>query len=453
MIPKSVTRRDMLKLAGITAAGTVVAACQPQVVKETVVVEKVVDAAPAPRQPTTIVLMYHDHNFTPDERKLFEEKYPPYKIDFIPTDLTKMMAMFASGQQLDVFREQGVNCPALVMKRLPLDLTDYFEVSEVLKADDIIPVNDYYVVHGRRYGMVKDWSFDFNTWIRKDFLEEAGIPVPGLTESVNLTTWREWAKKLTKREGDRVLSWGMVFPQIGRLIFEPATYATPGGIFTEDFTKANILNDPENYEAAKFGFEWVKEGGLASILNPYITGKYRDDFQAGVAAALVVGYWFAGSIMNAEWDLNENLLMLPAPGWGPTYSNVCRSGTGTLVSASTRVPDAAFKLFEYFSGEEPAEGRAKTGWGIPGLHHLMDLLPRDEPWRKQTYDQVMWDMENSEVLTWKANPYVTINSVGSTWAKYEESALRDEITFDEMLQNIETDVDELIREGMDRAGL
>jgi anaerobic selenocysteine-containing dehydrogenase len=43
MTSKKLSRRDFLRASAVTAAGAALAACQPQVVKETVEVEKVVE--------------------------------------------------------------------------------------------------------------------------------------------------------------------------------------------------------------------------------------------------------------------------------------------------------------------------------------------------------------------------------------------------------------------------
>jgi len=103
------SRRDLLRVSGIAAAATVVAACQPKVVekivKETVVVteEKVVEvekvvkeevekevtrvvekeAAPVEREAYELVMMYGAQEFPEEERTMFEEKYAPYTLQFI----------------------------------------------------------------------------------------------------------------------------------------------------------------------------------------------------------------------------------------------------------------------------------------------------------------------------------------------------------------------------------
>jgi multiple sugar transport system substrate-binding protein len=335
-----------------------------------------------------------------------------------------------------------------------LDLTDYFEVSDVFKADDILPVNDYYIVRGRRYGFVKDWSPDYSIFIRKDYFEEAGITPPTPDEPVAFDTWREWSGKLMKREGDRILRWGTGWALLKNpILYQPTTFDPPGDVWNDDLSELQILDNPKLLEVAKFMFDWKKEGTFPSALNPFIGGWAGPDFRDGQSASVAYGYWYTGFVMDAAWDLNENIVMLPAPAWGPTYSNPCAAGTGGAVSSTTKYPDAAWTLFQYFFGEEPAENRARIGWGVPGLEHLLDLMPKDEPWRKQALDMVRWEMENSTLFKVESSPYVNIDVINAAWGKYEESALKGDMAFEEMMEKVEQDVNQAIKEGMERAGL
>jgi multiple sugar transport system substrate-binding protein len=476
---QKLSRRLFLGALGATTA-SVLAACQPQVVEKIVektvlvekkvevakevtkivekekevtkVVEKVVEATKAPRKAETVVMMIGAAEFPEEERKLFETKYSPYKIEFIETDMTKMMAMFAAGQPLDIFRNFGINAGYLVGRRIPKDLTEYFAVSQSLKLDNIMPVNDYFVVAGRRYGICKDWSPDYSIWIRKDHFEEAGIAIPKDTEPVPMQTWRQWSSKLTKKEGNRITRWGTEWALLQNVLFyQPTTYATPATLFAPDNTKMALISNKDNYEAAKFMFDWKKEGGIPSPLNPTIGTGASVDFQSGVCASTAYGYWLSGRVSTATWDINKNAMMLPAPKWGPTYTNPCGAATGAYINAYTRVPDAAWKLFEFYFGEESATARAKIGWGVPALKSLLEVLPRTEPWRLQTYNMLQWELKNSKAFKIDFNPYIDLNTINPTWTKYEESALKGQITFDEMLKNIETDLNKLIDDGIKRS--
>jgi len=140
--------------------------------------------------------------------------------------------------------------------------------------------------------------------------------------------------------------------------------------------------------------------------------------------------------------------MMKAPTWGPTYSNPCGSGCGIFATTVTKTPDETWKTIEWFMGEEPAEARAKSGWGTPASGRLLDLMPRDEPWRQQCYDVVQHDIENTAVSVVQFSPYTNPDALTGSWAKYLDLVLDGDMTTEAMLAEIEREVNESIEEGM-----
>ena len=467
MTGRSLSRRDLLKGAGVATAATVLAACQPQVVekvvKETVEVQKQVEVekqvtvlpTEAPKEAAEVILMYQTNEISDDLLAQFNEKYAPYSVTRIDVDFTKLFAMLAAGDAIDMVRVYGTFVPRYVIQRVCKDLTDYFEISSVLKPDDLLPVNDLYVVNGRRYGMVKDWSPDVSIWANKKIWDEAGVPLPDPKKPVSLQEWRALSPKLTKKEGDRTLIMGTDFqPHTHPLLWMTTTFDPPETLFTDDMTKMVLRDNPKILEAIQFWFDWTKEKGLPSAaLNPFPSESWSgQDWVQGQAAAVMWGYWFSGMAVS-DSVAAEDVVMLSAAQWGPNYTNPCVSGCGAFITSSTRVPDAAWKLFEWFMGEEPAQERAKSGWGVPGLKSMMPLMPVDQPWRQHNYDMVQFEIERTKTAIARWSPYIVPDTFTVTWTKYEEPALKGEITLDEMLKNVETEVNEALQDGVDEAGV
>ncbi len=480
MFGQIISRRGLLKGAGAAAAATILAACKPQVVEvekvvqqtvvvdkpvqetvvvekaveKTVVVEKQVTQAPseAPRKAADIILMYQTNEISDDELKLFNEKYAPYKVTRIDVDFTKLFAMLAAGDPVDMVRVYGTYIPRYVIQRVCKDLTDYFDISTVVKPDDLMPVNGLYVVNGRRYGMVKDWSPDVSIWVNKKIWGEAGVQVPDPKKPLSLQEWRTLSPKLTKKEGDRTLIVGTDFePHTHPLLWLTTTFDPPATLFSDDMTKLSLRDNPKTKDAIQFFFDWKKEKGIPSVINPFPSESWSgQDWVQGQAAAVMWGYWFGG-MAESDKVLGEDCLMLSAAQWGPNYTNPCVSGCGAFVTSTTRVPDAVWKLFEWFMGEEPAQNRAKSGWGVPGLKSMLPLMPKDKPWRQHNFDMVNWEIENTKTPIAKWSPYIIPDTFTSTWTKYEEPALKGQMTLDEMLKNIETEVNDALKDGVDRA--
>mgnify|MGYP005840055031 CR=1 FL=1 len=461
----SMTRRDLLRGAGIATAATVFAACKPQVVekvvketvvpvKETVVKEVTRAPAPAAKKPAEVVMMYNKNELSDDEVKLFNDKYAPYTLKRIDTDLTKLFAMLAAGDAVDVIRLFGTFVPTYVMRRVAKDLTDYFDVSTLVKPADLLPVNDLFLVKGRRYGMVKDWSPDVSIWINKKIWGEMGVSLPDPKKPLPLQDWRALSPKLTKKEGDRTLIMGTDFTPSGHHLFwMTTTFEPPATLFNADFTKVSLRDNPKTMEAIKFWFDWQKEKGLpTNALNPVVSESWSgQDWVQGQAASVMWGYWFGG-MAESDKVSGDDIMMLPAAQWGPNYTNPCCAGCGAIVSSTTRVPDAAWKVFEWFMGEEPCDTRAKSGWGVPGLKSKLPLMPQDKPWRKAAYDLVNQEIQNSKVSIIKWAPYIVPDTFTAAWTKYEDPALKGQITLDEMVKKIEEEVNVALAEGVARAG-
>ncbi len=449
MSTPKLSRRDLLKLMGTATGGLLLAACAPAPGTAPAAGDSGAVSAPSSER-TVVSLMYNANEISEDEMAQFEETYN-YDIEFTETDLTKLFASLAAGTPIDCFRIYGTNTPALALRNIPLDLTEYFATSEFVPTADLLPVNDLYVVDGKRYGMVKDWSPDYSIFINKSLWEEAGVSIPDPTQPINYTEWRDLSPQLTQKEGDRTLVFGTDFtPNENVLFWITTTYETPTHLFNNDFSKLQLRENPQTYEFVQFWMDWMKEGGLPSSINPHVAGWSGQDWRQRAAASVQWGYWFSGMAESEEVSGDE-ILMMRAPTWGPTYSNPCGTGAGMMVTSASKVPDAAWKLFEWYMGEQPAEARAKSGWGVPGLQSMLDLMPREEAWRQHNYDMVQWEIENTAVSVIDFTPYATPDTFKSVWAKYQDSAVAGEITVDEMIDNIEREFNEAIQEGIDRA--
>lgn len=447
-------RRHLLKWMGASGATLALAACAPAPAAAPAAAEPAAgsgEAAAPAAEGTTVVLMYNSGEISQEELAAFTDEYG-YPVEFIETDLTKLFASLAAGNPVDCFRIYGTNTPALAARGIPLDLTDYFANSTIVPVDELLPVNDLFVVEGKRYGMVKDWSPDYSIFVNKKLWGEAGVEVPDPTEPLHYSQWRELSSQLTTKEGDRTLVFGTDFvPNEHVLFWITTTFENPTHLFTEDFSKVALRDNPDTLEFINFWIDWQREGGVPSVVHPTIADWSGQDWVQGQAATVQWGYWFSGMAESEEVS-GEDILMMRAPTWGPSYSNPCATGCGMMVTSVTKVPDAAWKMFEWFMGELAAENRARSGWGVPGLTRHLDLMPRDEPWRQHNYDMVQWEIENTAVPVIQFSPYLTPDAFKAAWAKYEEPVVKGDMSVDEMLAAVENEVNVAIQEGMDRVG-
>ena len=118
------------------------------------------------------------------------------------------------------------------------------------------------------------------------------------------------------------------------------------------------------------------------------------------------------------------------------------------MAAASQVPEAAWKVFEYYNAEEPAIERAKSGWGVPALKSMYDLMPNETDFdqQKRRVLQGELDLETPPV---QFNPYLPATAVADLWIQYLEQALTGAMTFDDLLENVEMEVNILIEEGIE----
>lgn len=372
-----------------------------------------------------------EQEMTPEMIAEFEKSHPNIKIERVDADYNKLMAMMAAGNAPDLIRAAGVTeLPGYVLKNMALDLTTYFEKSAVFKEEDFLPVVNQFRfdkatgTHGEGaiYGFPKDWSPDFSIYYNKKAFEEAGLPLPSSTEAMTWTELVELGKKLIKKNGDKVTRYGVVYyngATAANQDFLNLQLAQKGeSMFSADLGSAD-LTTPLMQELLQFWVDAVKSGVGPSQLHQE-TDWGGQLFADDKAAMIITGYWFSGFLQDNQLT-NERLdefAVAPAPVMeGGTRLSPSAAGTGAIIYSGTKHPEEAWQVFEWFFGGEPAEDRAKAGYGLPATKPLMELLPQDTAFSKMSYDFVQNELAYSEgYLTY--NPYLNYQAVNSVFDKH-----------------------------------
>jgi multiple sugar transport system substrate-binding protein len=464
------TRRQMLKLSGSALASAALAACgggapaanaptsAPVADAPATAPATAAPAAPAPASSakTKVVLMHQRNELSEDQEKQFEADNPDIEIELVEADMTRFFAMAAAGAPPDLLRVQAPDIPQLLARDLLLDLTPYFQTSAVLKLDDLAPANNYYkansptdIGQGKIYGMVKDWSPDFTLYAYKKAFEDASLALPDPAKPLTYAEVRELAGKLTKREGDRTVRWGFAYANewIDRIMMN--LLAESGKkLYSADFTTINLASDEDAKAVAQYFFELAKENLTANPLNPS-PSWIGEDFTKGAVGLLQYGYWFSAM---AESDITKNnVVMLPAPTWTGKRLDPTITATGMVMSKATKAPDAAWKVFEWYNGGKIALDRFASGWGVPSLASKYSLLPTQSDFQKQANSVLQAELEYSTTPL-QFNPYLSGDAFSKIWTKHLEAGLRQQTTFDEMLQNVESEINATIQDGKDKIG-
>jgi multiple sugar transport system substrate-binding protein len=501
VLSQLMSRRTVLKLGGAAGAVTLLAACQSKVVekivketvivteekivKETVIVteerivEKVITVAPptptqAPAQKVTVTFTYGTAELSESEMKQFQSQNPNITLANQSMDDVKFFAMLAAGNPPDILCLQGHGFPHLLARGIPLNLSPYVEVSKLIKIDDLAPSCNYYkamspmdIGKGDLYGMPKDWSPDLSYFINTVLFERAQVPIPDDTKPVTYDQMADMAKKLTKKEGDRTLSWGWCWANGWEDRYWLIWLAqNDKSLFSSDFQKFLLADSPDAKQMVKFLLDIAKAGYAQSPLSPSPRGWPGPDFVAGQIAMQQYGFWFSGMVagdIGSEGmvgEFREKGMMMPAPIWGDKgkrFSPTITS-TGAICVRKTTHPDETYKAWEWYHAGEPAVTRSKAGWGVPALKSLYKNIPGEEvsPMRGQIKKVLMDELKYAEFVI-KFNPFLRgmggggeTSAVASVFLGYWERYLRGQMSFDEIIGNIQKDVDAMIKEGISK---
>jgi multiple sugar transport system substrate-binding protein len=419
--------------------------------------------APPPQLKTgqkLITVMYNAGSEWPqDLQDKYEQANQNVRIYLVAPDLTGLIASTAAGSPPDIFRLQAPEGASFRKRKMMKDLNDYFKQSTILKIDDLATANMNYmyagdtVGKGNLYGMVKDWSPDLTLFANKKLFDAAKVPLPSDETAMTYADIPGLAASLTKKAGDRTEVMGFAYEGgwIDRQI-EFLLNTEGKSLWESDFSKIH-LTTPEAKKAVDFFYQLSKNNITFNPLNPS-TSWNGDQFTKNQVALIQYGYWFSG--MAESDDTKGNVVILPSPKWGTQHKSPTITATGTAVHAKTKNPDEAWKVFEWYSGGEPALVRAKSGWGVPGLKSMYQHMPTDTPFRKQVQKVLQAELAMSDVAV-RYNPWILQteqagNPFRSSWAKNLEAALRNQITFDQLVTNVEKDVNDAIKEGMDKYG-
>lgn len=447
-----INRRAMLKVSGVVAASALLASCAPKTVAPTEEAPEVVAPA-APKG--TVTLMHQRNEFSEDQEAQFEGEHPDIPIEFVQADQTRFFAMYAAGTPPDLYRCQAPFIPQALARKLLYDLTPYFEKSTLTKLDDLADANNYYkaespleVGKGKIYGMCKDFSPDFTVFANKAIFEEAGVPVPDDTKAMTYQEVMDVAKKITKYEGDRLVKLGYAYEAgwVDR-IWMNMLAEIGKSLYTEGFDKINVAGDEDAKKVVQYYFDLAKEKVTVSPQNPSPNGWFGTDFTASILGMAQYGFWYSAM---AESDTNRgSVMMLPGPTWAGTRRDCTMTATGMIMTSASQVPDAAWVLFEWYNGGQPSIDRAKSGWGVPALKSQMSLIPQGTDFQKQAYKVLNAEL-NLKTEPLQFNPFVGETTIADAWAKNLDIALKGDISFDDMVANIESEVNLSIKESIDR---
>jgi multiple sugar transport system substrate-binding protein len=335
------SRRDFLRIGATATGAALLAACAPaatpQVIKETVEVQKVVQqtvevlqtqvvqqtvvvaptlaATPVPLPPGVVKFSRYSA-FTGQERfynllfSLWKERNPGCTVEaeFAGGDTywTRVQTEIAAGTTPDVgiadygrtvtFAKDGVLLelgPYIDADKYPLDPVPPATLAQYMWKDgDFDSGGD----GGKIFGL----PYDAQPYIivyNKTLFDKAGVATP--TDAWTLDDFVQTAKQLTKPSEDK---WGTYLPDTWGMLGGEFVYSAGGEIISKDY-KTSGLDMPETISAYKWAWDLVYTHKVAPHPVP---SEAVNPFASGRVAMYHGGVWWINdfaTITDFEWDV------------------------------------------------------------------------------------------------------------------------------------------------------
>jgi multiple sugar transport system substrate-binding protein len=130
--------------------------------------------------------------------------------------------------------------------------------------------------------------------------------------------------------------------------------------------------------------------------------------------------------------------------------SACQGGTGLWMPRKAKNKDAAWRVFEWFFGEEPAKDRASGGWGIPTLKSLRPLMPAQTDYQKRVLKVQDNELKHFSVVSY--TPYARADALDALFNQIAPAAMKGEISVDTLAGRLNSVINEQLKRGKEQVG-
>ncbi|MDF1605415.1 sugar ABC transporter substrate-binding protein [Nocardioides sp. YIM 152315] len=325
-----------------------------------------------PTEPTT-VSFFSWVGSQPEMKKLareFHQEHPNITIKFenVPAEQAAQVltTRIAGNNAPDVAYVNASDTADYASRGAAVDLQNYIDRSEVVKADDYVDAFKTFVTYDDKMWGLPMGGETTGLFYRTDMFEEAGLDGPP-------TTWDEFEEDAAALTDEDAGTYGYaVFAPESAYYWYPWLYQAGGDLLSED---AEILfTSDEAKEAADYYI------GLTQYAPPdYLNSNSWDArvaFAEGQVGMYMAGAWFAGTLAEEFPGIDGKWATAPLPD-GSAGCKTTIAGDALVMMDQTDHPDAAWLWMEFLSRPETI---ARLTYKTEGtlLPPLTSLLEGDE---------------------------------------------------------------------------
>jgi multiple sugar transport system substrate-binding protein len=352
---------------------------------------------------------------------------------------TKLNAAFAAGTAPDVFGHGPAAVADFVTNDRLEPLTQYVAGLSVQDRDDLANALPGGQVNGVQYLMPLSMQGNLIAYRAGDFTKA------GLDPDKPPATWedvREAAKKLTKREGDKITHAGLLLPShpIGRQQTFASLLGSAGGEQLSADGKSVAFDSPAGVKALDY-FVSVYQGPDA-VANQ-LGANYQDlptaqqPLVTGDASMAVLAPQTVQQVVKANPDLDVRVMPVPKFEGSPEGVAVGGAGPGLMINKDSRQKELAWKLISYMISQPTSLEYTQGIGAIPArVSAAGTAYVKDSPVIQAFVGQAAHFRPNPNVPGW--------TQIRDTMAKHLERALNKKTDSAKALQEAAAEVKKIL---------
>lgn len=281
---------------------------------------------------------------------------------YVPADYdTKLKTLAAAGNLPDLFWAGEGGIRAYKDAGMLADLTPYLEEYPQLTENIVDGVLDFGNFDGKQVAFPKDWT-SYVMYLNLDMFEEAGVEVP--TNDWTIDEYKEIAKKLTRKNGDRVEVYGTAINNYR------ADWINWMGNYDAEWFKdgKSNLSSPEALQGLQVMSDLIEAGAAPSPGSVSSTGDSEDRlFITGKVAMYPSGRWVIPSF-RTETDFKWDAVEMPK-GTTRTCPFICGM---VCIAETSKNKDAAANLLSYQMSDEGLAQVMESALSLPVYSDLLE---------------------------------------------------------------------------------
>ena len=373
---RTLSRRQMLRLTGMSAAGLALAACAAPTAGPGAAGDAA-ESAPAADQSAEVTVFNQGGEkataIYADAIARLNEEFPEIAVEDLYNSvpswgeyINSIKLRVASGQPVDVIYVAIEGARELIFQDIITPIDDIIsadtELQRIVDVTEPVLHNALKGPDGATYFMTREWNnmiIHYNT----EMFEQAGMEPPA-----HDWTWDDFvttAVQMTSGEGAEKV-WGFAIPYFN-FGLTPWWHTNGTATLTEDWSDSN-LDDPKMLDSVKFVHSLIHEHGVS----PDVAGASPYElFQSGRAAMTGAGRWPVLGYIDSGFTTVD---ITP---WPRMESGTTVFGSGGFsLSKDSPVPDAAIEVIKAFMSDETQLAFTNLNTSLPATRTVTDDNPK-----------------------------------------------------------------------------